>query len=116
MSKETANVQKQNLNASIYKKKDTFLIISVKIIQEFYENFRKRKPTHTSTEFDVFRKHFENLSTFTTNTDNNPPVDTGTTVIEELHIEVSKKKYLMLKIDNLKRDNGIDCIVNEYFF
>lgn len=67
---------------------DTFLIISIKIIQEFYKNFRKRKPTHTSTELDLFRKHFENLSTVPTNTDNNPPVDTGTTLIEELHIEI----------------------------
>lgn len=64
---------------------------------------------------EIFRKHSEDVSTFTTNTDNDPPVDTGTTLFEELDIEF-KKKYHMLKINNLKRDNGLDYILNGYFF
>lgn len=40
---------------------------------------------------EIFRKHSEDVSTFTTNTDNDPPVDTGTTLFEELDIEFKKK-------------------------
>lgn len=82
----------------------------------FHKHFRKRKPKHTSIELDLFRKHFEDLSTFPTNMDSDPPVDTGTTVFEELDIEISEKE-ISDAIDNLKRDksHGLDYILNEYF-
>lgn len=82
----------------------------------FYKHFRKRKPKHTSIELDLFRKHFEDLSTLTTDTDNDPPVDTGTTVFEELDTEITVKE-ISDAIDNLKRDksHGLDYILNEYF-
>lgn len=47
----------------------------------------------------------EDLSILTTNTDSDPPVDTGTTVFENLDIEISGKE-ISDAIDNLKRDKS----------
>lgn len=79
-------------------------------------HFQKRKPKCTSIELDLFRKHFDDLDTFTTDTNSDPPVDTGTTACDELDIEASEKEKLDA-IYNLKRDksHGMSYILNAYF-
>ena len=65
---------------------------------------------------ESFQKIFQELATFSNNTNTEIPVDTGHTVFDELDMEITIKE-ISDAIDHLKRgkSHGLDYVLNEYF-